>query len=73
MPATSWTEQTLTDSGWQEGIPFIGDASTDYFIDVLFEGTTLFGILNDWTEQTLTAASWTEKSQSQTSWTEASG
>jgi len=68
-PATTWLEKSLTGTGWVEGIPQ-GDSSTDYFIDVLFEGTTLFNIVTSYTEKSIPATSYTENSVAATTWTE---
>ena len=74
MGATSWTEQSATlAADWQEGVPGRENPSDDYFIDLLFEGTTFYDPGVTWSEQSMSSTSMTEKTQSATSWTEVSG
>jgi hypothetical protein len=43
MAATVWTELSVAETGYQHGFADPSyDASTDYFIDFLFEGTAFF-------------------------------
>lgn len=69
---TAWVELTGNDGGWQEGIPAIDyDASTDYFVDVLFEGTNIFATIQPtWTELTGSTPAGTELSVSAAPWVE---
>lgn len=69
-PASTWVEKQAPGTGWQERLTVPGDASLDYFIDVLFEGTVFFGITNTYVERTVTSGAWTEKAAPGTVWTE---
>jgi hypothetical protein len=57
-PATAWQELSVAGAAFQEGFPdYSYDASTDYFIDVLFETTNFFAMLpTTGTELTLAVA-----------------
>lgn len=45
-PATVWTPLSATQTGYQKGFADpTYDSSTDYFIDVLFEGTGFFAVI----------------------------
>lgn len=72
MPATPWTELSATETGWVEGFPDPAyDASTDYFIDVLFEGTALFAVTaTPYTELSISATPSTELTGVLTTYTE---
>ena len=72
MGATSWTEMSQSADVWQEGLPGVGIAADDYFIDFLMEGSTFFDAGLTWTEMSQSADAMTEMSQSATSWTEMS-
>lgn len=75
MPATTWTKLTTPAGGFQESRvdPFL-DASTDYFIDFLFEGTAFSDPgASTWTEASMSATSFTEQTVGATTWTESSG
>ena len=69
MP-TSWTEKTATAGAFTEGRAE-GDGIDDYFIDILFEGTEIFGLVPaSYTERVATVAIGTERTAVSTSWTE---
>lgn len=69
MP-TVWTERTATAGAFTEGNAE-NDGSSDYFIDVLFEGTGLFGLVAaSYVERTAAAAAGTERVAASASWTE---
>lgn len=71
MP-TSWTERVAQPLPFQEGRA-VSDGVGDYFIDVLFEGTGLFGLVAaSYTERTAAAAAGTERVAALASWNERS-
>lgn len=69
-PATSWTELSQSNAGWQDGQP-IGIGTDDFYIDFLFEGTWFVAVVPTiYTESSVAAASYTEASVAATTWTE---
>jgi hypothetical protein len=72
MPATPWTELTGSATGFQIGFPDAAqDASSDYFIDVLFEGSAFSGFTpTSYTELTGSAWPTTELTGTATPYTE---
>lgn len=71
-PATTWAELSVTETGWVEGYPDpTYAASTDYFIDVLFETTALFALAaTPYTELSISATPSTELTGVLTPYTE---
>lgn len=70
-PATSWTELTVTDVGWQMGIPVSGGNPDDFYVDFLFEGSEFFAPgPPSWVELSVGATAGTELTSPSTSWTE---
>lgn len=74
MGATPWSELSATETGWVEGFPDpTYDASLDYFIDVLFEATSLFAVTAvPYTELSIAATPTTELTAPSTPYTELS-
>ena len=71
MP-TVWTERTATAGAFTEGHAE-NDGSADYFIDELFEGSGLFGLVAaPYTERTAAASAMTERVAALTPYTERS-
>ena len=70
MTPTTWTEHTVTGTGWTEGVPEAGVAADDYFIDFLFEGTLFFNNIVSYTEHTVPTAVHTELTVPSASWAE---
>ncbi len=69
-PATAWTELSVTDTGWQQAVPSLGNPDDDYYIDVIFEGTVFFNPGVTHTELSVAATAATELTAPSTSWTE---
>ena len=69
MGATSWTEQSQTESGWTHGTPGVG-AQVIVLLDVPIVQSVFADSPASWSEHSQSATSLTEMSQSATSWTE---
>ena len=72
MGATSWTEQTQTESGWTHGTPGIG-AQVIVLLDVPIVQSVFADSPASWSEHSQSASSWTEHSQTATTFTEIEG
>lgn len=71
MSPTTWTEVTTPAQGWQAASASVmEDSSSDYFIDVLFEGTAFSSAAVSYTEITAPAAAYVERTAPTAPWTE---
>lgn len=70
-PATSWTEHTAPQQGWQDFAPPLGaQRRVILFGAALVMGGAQAPITPTWAESSVAAASYTEASVAATTWTE---